>query len=396
MKNRSAIRKALLPSALLAFALGFWPLTAVIAESAEPVASEKMSMDMGSKEPDSGGMPESSIEGRRTVMLTAKQRQMIGVRIATAREGELARSIDLYGRIDYDESRIYEINAKTGGYIGELAANKTGEYVAKGDLLLTLYSPELYQAQEELFQAMETQGKLGKSWDPLVKAARERLKLWDVTDGQIDELIKSGKTEKYLRILAPVSGVVVHKAAFGERAVKEGETIFKIANLDKVWLEADAYEEDLALIHEGQKAKVSLRYYPAKDFTATVDFIYPFLERMTRTTRIRLVLDNPEGDLKPGMYAKVALDAKLTPTVLVPRGAVLDTGERQIVFVASGEGTYVPTEVKKGLTAGDTTQILSGLKPGDVVVASGNFLIDSESQLSATSGGAMPGMKMDE
>ena len=117
---------------------------------------------------------------------------------------------------------------------------------------------------------------------------------------------------------------------------------------------------------------------------------------MTRTTRIRFVLDNPDGDLKPGMYAKVGLDAKLAPTVLVPRGAVLDTGERQIVFVAHGEGTYVPQEVKKGLTAGDTTQILSGLEPGDVVVASGNFLIDSESQLSATSGGSMPGMKMDE
>lgn len=341
-------------------------------------------------------MPKSTIEGRKTVMLTQQQQQQIGVRIATAKKGQLVRSIDLYGRIDYDESRAYEVNAKTGGYIGELAVSKTGEYVKKGDLLFTLYSPELYQAQEELLQAAETRKKLGASWDPLTKAARDRLKLWDVSDQQIDELIKSGKTEKFLRILAPVSGVVTHKAAFAERAIKEGETIFKIANLEKVWLEADAYEEDLALLHKGQKADVSLSYYPAKEFTATVDFIYPFLERMTRTIRVRFVLDNPEGVLKPGMYAQVSLQAQLEPTVLVPRGAVLDTGKRQIVYVAQGEGTYVPHEVKKGLTAGDVTQILGGLEPGAVVVASGNFLIDSESQLSATSGSSMPGMKMDE
>ena len=341
-------------------------------------------------------MPESSIEGRKTVMLSQYQQQLIGVRTETAKEGALATSIDLYGRIDYDESRVYEINAKTAGYIGELAVSKTGEFVAKGALLFTLYSPELYQAQEELLQAGETRKKLGSSWDALVKAARDRLKLWDVSEKQIDALIKSGKTEKFLSIYSPVSGIVVHKAAFGERAIKEGETIYKITNLDQVWLEADAYEEDLALLHKGQKAAVSLRYYPAKDFTATVDFIYPFLERMTRTTRVRFVLDNPDGDLKPGMYAQVSLKAKLAPTVLVPRSAVLDTGKRQIVFVAQAEGIYVPQEVRKGFTAGDTTQILSGLEPGAVVVASGNFLIDSESQLSATSGGSMAGMKMDK
>ena len=368
-----------------------WPLVSLDAQHG---GHGGMAMEMETA--GTGEMPESSIEGRKTVMLTQRQQQLIGVRTMTVRQGELARNIDLYGRIDYDESQIYEINAKTAGYIGELAVDKTGEYVAKGELLFTLYSPELYQAQEELFQAVTTQGELGSTWDALVKAARERLKLWDVTDQQIDELLKAGKTEKYLRILAPVSGIVVHKAAFNERAIKEGETVFKIANLDRVWLEADAYEEDLALIHQGQQAKVSLRYYPAKDFTATVDFIYPFLEPMTRTTRIRFVLENPGGDLKPGMYAQVALDAALEPTLLVPRGAVLDTGERQIVFVAVGEGTYVPREVRKGLTAGHTTQILSGLELGETVVASGNFLIDSESQLSATSGGGMPGMKMEE
>lgn len=371
---------------LFMFAMLAWSIPTACKKDADQAVVMKSTMEM----------PKSTIEGRKTVMLTQQQQQQVGVRVATAKKGQLVRSIDLYGRIDYDESRVYEINAKTAGYIGELAVSKTGEYVNKGDLLFTLYSPELYQAQEELLQAAETRKKLGASWDGLTKAARDRLKLWDVSDQQIDELIKSGKTEKFLRILAPVSGVVTHKAAFAERAIKEGETVFKIANLEKVWLEADAYEEDLALLHKGQKAEVSLSYYPSKEFTATVDFIYPFLERMTRTIRVRFVLDNPEGVLKPGMYAQVSLQAQLEPTVLVPRGAVLDTGKRQIVYVAEGEGTYVPHEVKKGLTSGDVTQILSGLEPGTVVVASGNFLIDSESQLSATSGSSMPGMKMDK
>lgn len=371
---------------LLAATIASWPAALVHAE---------MSMKMDNKQ-TAMEMPKSMIEGRKTVMLDAGQQQLIGVRTATAKQGELVRSIDLYGRIEYDESRVYEVNAKTGGYIGELAVSKTGEYVSKGDLLFTLYSPELYQAQEELLQAVQTRKKLGSEWDALVKAARDRLKLWDVSEKQIDQLTESGKTEKFLRILAPVSGVVIHKAAFGERAIKEGETIFKIVNLDKVWLEADAYEEDLTAIHKGQTAQVSLPYYPAKEFTATVDFIYPFLEKMTRTTRVRFLLNNPEGELKPGMYAQVGLEAKLEPTVLVPRGAVLDTGKRQIVFVAEGKGVYVPREVRKGLTASGVTQILSGLEAGDVVVASGNFLIDSESQLSATSGGSMPGMKMDK
>ena len=374
-------------------------LAVVIASSLFAKAGTKAADHAAMKMDDKAApmvMPKSSIEGRKTVMLSQYQQQLIGVRTEVAKEGALATSIDLYGRIDYDESRVYEINAKTAGYIGELAVSKTGEFVAKGALLFTLYSPELYQAQEELLQAGETRKKLGSSWDALVKAARDRLKLWDVSEKQIDDLIKSGKTEKFLSIYSPVAGIVVHKAAFGERAIKEGETIYKITNLDQVWLEADAYEEDLALLHKGQKAAVSLRYYPAKDFTATVDFIYPFLERMTRTTRVRFVLDNPDGDLKPGMYAQVSLKAKLAPTVLVPRSAVLDTGKRQIVFIAQAEGIYVPQEVRKGFTAGDTTQILSGLNAGDVVVASGNFLIDSESQLSATSDGSMAGMKMDK
>ena len=376
--------------ASLGFLMASWLIAMTGAQAADNAA-----MQMDDKAAPMK-MPKSSIEGRKTVMLSQYQQQLIGVRTVTAKEGALATSIDLYGRIDYDESRVYEINAKTAVYIGKLAVSKTGEFVAKGALLFTLYSPELYQAQEELLQAGETRKKLGPSWDALVKAARDRLKLWDVSETQIDDLIKSGKTEKFLSIYSPVSGIVVHKAAFGERSIKEGETIYKITNLDQVWLEADAYEEDLALLHKGQKAAVSLRYYPAKDFAAIVDFIYPFLERMTRTTRVRFVLDNPDGDLKPGMYAQVSLKAKLAPSVLVPRSAVLDTGKRQIVFVAQAEGIFVPQEVKKGFTAGDTTQILSGLEPGTVVVASGNFLIDSESQLSATSSDGMSGMKMDK
>lgn len=332
-------------------------------------------------------MPPSRAEGRMTVMLGDYQKQLIGVRTAVAEMKVLQRHIDLYGRIEFDETEFYEVNAKTNGYIGELGVDKTGEYVEQGDLLFTLYSPELFQAQEELVQAVETRKKLGGSWDAMVQAARQRLKLWDVTDRQIDEIARTGKTEKYLRIEAPVSGVVVHKSAFEEKSIKQGETVFKIANIDKVWLEADAYEQDLMHIEEGQTAEVTLPYFPGKSFEAKVDFVYPFLEPKTRTTRVRFQLKNPGRKLRPGMYASVSMAVDLDRAVVVPRGAVMDLGKRQIVYVEEGEGIYVPTRVRKGFSTQEEVQIVEGLEAGAVVVASGNFLIDSESQLKATSGG---------
>lgn len=332
-------------------------------------------------------MPPPKAEGRQTVMFSDYQKQLIGVRTAVAEVKALQRLIDLYGRIEFDETAFYEVNAKNDGYIGELGVNKTGEYIEEGGLLFTLYSPELYQAQEELVQAIQTRKKLGGSWDSMVQAARQRLKLWDVTDRQIDEIARTGKTEKYLRIEAPVSGVVVHKGAFEEKSIKQGETVFKIANIDKVWLEADAYEQDLMHISEGQLAEVTLPYSPGKSFAAKVDFIYPFLEAKTRTTRIRFQLKNPGGKLRPGMYASVVMISDFDREVVVPRGAVMDLGKRQIVYVQQGEGIYVPTKVRKGFSTQEEVQILEGLEAGAVVVASGNFLIDSESQLKATSGG---------
>ncbi|MEO6786331.1 MAG: efflux RND transporter periplasmic adaptor subunit [Chthoniobacteraceae bacterium] len=391
------MKTASLRSALTALAFAGFPFPLAAQHEAHD-AKKPMTMPMPAATGEHAVpvMPKSEIEGRQAVMLSDYQRQLIGVKTAVAKTGELERRIDLYGRIEFDEGSYYEINAKSGGFIGKLGVNKTGEAVSKGDLLMTLYSPELFQAEEELLQAVQTRTKLGSEWDTLVEAARHRLKLWDITDRQVNEIVLSGKAVKYVTIEAPVSGVVVHKKVFEQRAIKAGETIFKIANIDRVWLEADAYEEDLMLIEKGQQANVTLPYFPGFEAKATVDFIYPFLDPKTRTTRVRFVLDNAGHKLRPGMYARVAMIQKLEPSVIIPRSAVLDTGRRQIVYVEEATGMYVPREVRKGFGAERQVQILSGIKPGTVVVTSGNFLLDSESQLSVSAGGSMPGMKMDK
>ncbi len=340
-------------------------------------------------------LPPSNVSGRVSIPLNAVQQQFIGVKTEKVGMRALKRLIYLHGVVGYDETQLYDINIKTSGYIGQLAVNKQGQYVEKGELLLTIYSPELYQAQEELLQAIETQRKLGDPWNTLVEAAKNRLRLWDITNTQIDEIVESGEIKKYLPIYAPISGIVAEKLIFPKNEVKAGSTLLKIANLSQVWLEAEAYEADLPLLKLGQTADLTLSYFPGMRFQAKINFVYPFLDPMTRTVKVRFVIENVDNKFLPGMYATVVTAEVLKPSLVAPNSAILNLGKEKIVYKALGDGVYVPQLIETGFSAEGMTQIIKGLNLDEEIVVNGNFLIDSESQLkSSASEGGMGDMKM--
>jgi Cu(I)/Ag(I) efflux system membrane fusion protein len=306
------------------------------------------------------------------------RRQRIGVKTARAELAPMELSIRALGRVTYDEKALVDITLKLDGYIHELRVSATGERVKKGDVLFTLYSPELYAAQQEYLLARNSQSAANAS---LVGAARKRLELWGLTSAQIERIAQGGEPVENMPFLALASGYVIEKNVVEGAAVKAGERLFRIAPLEKVWVEADVYEQDLPQVKPGQPVEVTLPYLPGKKYTGRVGYIYPALEEKTRTGRIRIELPNPGLELKPEMYADVRFIIKAGERLQVPASAVLYTGPRRLVFVDLGEGRLKPQEVKLGLKGEDTYEIVEGLKPGDVVVTSGNFLIAAESRI---------------
>ena len=345
---------------------------------------------------------------RVVVHLTPEQRQLINVRSATVRTRELRRTIRTVGIITYDSARLADVNAKINGWAQKLYVDKPGQFVEKGDPLMDIYSRELYSGQYEYLQAHRQYQALKDSpaakeapeqfhrenlaeAESLRESARKRLRLWDISESEIRALERTGKPSDTLKLTAPVSGYVVKKKIDPGQAVHSGMTLYRVADLSTVWLNADIYEYELPLVKVGQKAQVTLTAYPDRDFPATVDFIYPYLENKTRTATIRLVLANKDGLLKPDMYANVSIEEDLGEQLVVPAEAVLDTGTRQYVFLRTAKGRYAPRLVQLGHRAGDFVIVRSGLKNGDQVVMDGTFMLDSESQLRA---GGMGGMKM--
>lgn len=325
------------------------------------------------------------------ILVDSERRQAIGVRTATVERRPTAIHVRAVGRIVYDETRLTEVSLKTRGWIGALYADATGERVRKGEPLFTLYSPELYAAEEELLTALQSQEAARKTSVPdrsdyLVEAARTRLRLWDVQDGQVDEIVKKGKPLEQVPILSPVTGYVVEKNVVEGAAVEPGKTLYRIAGLDRIWIEAEVYEAELPLVHVGQKAEITLPYLPGKKLTGRVSFIYPYLEGKSRTGKIRVELPNPSLELKPDMYANVDLSEERGERLVVPVEAVIYAGPRRLVFLDLGGGRLRPQEIQVGLRLGDDYEVLSGLKEGDVVVTSGNFLIGAESRLKSATG----------
>ncbi|MDH3583692.1 MAG: efflux RND transporter periplasmic adaptor subunit [Phycisphaerae bacterium] len=317
--------------------------------------------------------------------------QNIGVRIEPVTTGPLIKTVRTVGSIDYDETRVRDVNIKVNGWIEKLHIDYLGAGVKEGEILFDLYSPELYSAQEEYLLAWRNRDKIGADFVPdaaagaksLLEAARTRLEYFDITEAQVQALEASGKPAKTMAIRSPHHGVVIAKHANEGMKVDPGMQVFRIADLSKVWAMVTMYEYQLPFVTQGQRAVMSLPYIPGQTFEGKVIYIYPYLDSKTRQVRVRLEFDNPGLLLKPGMYANVQLKGTLAgETTLAPRSAVIDTGTRQVAFVSLGEGKFEPRDVRLGPeTEGGRVQILDGLKPGEMVVVSGQFLIDSEARM---------------
>ena len=333
------------------------------------------------------------------VQISPEKQQLIGVKIGTVEMKPLEKVIRTVGRVDYDEKRLATISPKIGGWIEDLYVDFTGKFVKQGDPLLTIYSPELVATQEEYLLALQAKKELKKSsfpevagsGDSLADSAKRRLKLWDITDEQIKILEESGQSKKTLTLYSPFTGFVLEKNAYRGMNVMPGVTLFKLADLSVVWLIADIYEYELPFVRLGQQASVQLSYLPGEAFTGKAIYIYPALDPNTRTAKVRFEFTNPYGKLKPEMYANVEIKIRLGQKLVVPEGAVIDTGLRQMVIIDKGSGYFEPREVKVGSKVDDYYEVTKGLKAGERVVTSANFLIDSESKLKEAMGG-MAGM----
>ena len=303
--------------------------------------------------------------------------QNMGVRVEEVTSGPLVKSIRTVGIVDYDEENVRDVNIKVSGWIEELQVDSLGASVKQGQPLFSLYSPQLYSAQQDYLIAKRGGNR------SLIEAARTRLEYFDISPEQIAALEKRGAPEKTLVIESPFTGVVTQKHANEGMRVDPGMQVYRIADLSKVWVMVTAYEYQLPYIQEGQEAVMTLEYVPGQTFEGKVDYIYPFLDKKTREAQVRLEFENPTGLLKPGMFTSVELRNRLAAdATLAPRSAVIDTGKRQVAFVSLGEGMFEPREVETGLTTEDgKIQILSGLQSGQKVVTSGQFLLDSEANM---------------
>ena len=329
--------------------------------------------------------------GGSTISIDPVTVQNMGVRTAPALREDIGREIRTVGRIGIEESKQYSVNSKTGGWIERLYVNQTGQAVKKGQPLMEIYSPDLVAAQEEYLLALRNRTELAKSnfadiaagGERLVQAARQRLKYWDISDRQIDELVKSGKVRKTLTLYAPFNGIVTDKKAFEGMNVMPGADLLQLSDISQIWVYADIYEYELPWIKEGQPALVELPYAADKTLAGRIDFIYPTVEPKTRTVKVRIALPNAGFELKPDMYANVRIEAQSTRDALtIPADAVLNSGSGKHVFVALGEGKFAPREIKTGLEGENgRVQVLEGVQEGEQVVTSAQFMLDSESKL---------------
>ena len=337
-----------------------------------------------------------------TVQISPEKQQLIGVKFGTVEMRPLDKVIRTVGRVDYDEKRIVTVSPKIGGWIEDLYVDFTGKFVKQGDPLLTIYSPELVSTQEEYLLALRAKKSLVKSPFPevagsgesLAESAKRRLKLWDISDDQIKTLEETGQAKKTLTLYSPFSGFVLEKSAYKGMNVMPGVALYKLADLSVVWLYADIYEYELPSIRLGQQASIQLTYLPGEAFTGRAIYIYPSLNPETRTAKVRFEIPNPHESLKPEMYANVEIKIRIGQKLTVPDGAIIDTGIRQIAIIDKGNGYFEPREVKVVRGTEQYYEVIKGLKAGERVVTSANFLIDSESKLKEAVGGmaGMPGM----
>ena len=357
-------------------------------EITSPVpAQDEMGMDYIPVYPEGGansGAPTGTVRIDPTIV------QNIGVRTTTAQRSTLSHDIRSIGRVTYDEQRVARLHPKYEGWVEKLFIDKTGDRIRKGDMLLAIYSPQLVSTQEEYLLALNNAESLKDSPFPdvregaasLLRSSKERLQLLDVPAHQIEQLTAERKVMKELHIHSPFDGIVMNIGAReGERITPQTE-LYMIADLTRVWVIVDLYEDDIPWVRIGDTAKMQVAGIPGRTFSGKVAYIYPYLEAKTRTVKIRLEFANRELALKPEMFANVDIhSSKQVDAVVVPAEAIVRTGTQEQVFIQRAPGEFEPRKVTVGVTADGRTQIVSGVEAGETVVTSSQFLIDSESKL---------------
>ncbi len=356
----------------------------------DPMGMDYIPVSEGADE-DAGGGPANANE----IRIGTEKVQNLGVRTEAASLRALGKTVRAAGRVEPDERRVYAISPKFEGYVERLFVNVTGQPVGKGQPLFEVYSPELVSAQREYaiavqgMQAMkEAGGDAAGGMKQLAESSLARLRNWDLSPEQVAALVKTGEAHRTITFRSPVSGIVTEKKALQGMRFMPGETLYQIADLSSVWVVADVFEQDIAQVKTGAKAKVKINAYPDQQFDAVITYVYPTLNPATRTVSVRLEMANPQGLLKPAMFAQVEMPVTGKGKVLtVPTSAVIDSGTRQIVLVQLAEGRFEPREVKLGSRSDDYVEVLSGVASGEQVVVAANFLIDAESNLKAALGG---------
>ena len=358
---------------------------------------------------------EADVSGGNVVRIGVEKVQKLGVRTEAVTERNLTRTVRAVGTLQADERRVHTVAAKFDGWIQKLYVNTTGAPVARGQPLMDVYSPDLITAQQEyliasrgLLSLRDAPGEVQASMRDLMESSLMRLRNWDISSEELQRLQQEGKAQQYLTLRSRANGTVLEKPAIEGKRFMAGDPLYQIADLSTLWLVADVFEQDLNLIHSGQTAKIKIDAYPDKAYQGKVTFIYPTVTPETRTAKIRVELPNPNGMLKPSMYARLEFAAGHggPKALVVPDSALLDTGTRQLVLVRRGEGAFEPRAVKTGMRADGYIEILDGVRVGEEVVVSANFLIDAESNIKAALAGlgaadagaakpAMPGIAMD-
>jgi membrane fusion protein, copper/silver efflux system len=413
MESRGAVREATAGRYVAKYGIsmaGEWDISLRVRHGSETAqASYRLSTSLkgltftggtpAAGSPAAGGGAPMAEGVAGAVLIDAARRQAIGVRTEAVQARDLSTTIRAAGRVTYDETRRTEVSLKFSGWVRDIRVDYTGKPVRAGEVLFTAYSPELISAQQEYLSALGigvpgTSGmpSMGGNVSPgaggapaadpeLAAAARERLLRWDIRPAQIEAIARAGRPIDAVPIVAPTSGVVLEKSIVRGSAFTSGQALYKIAPIHPVWVVASVYPYELSSVRAGMAAMVLSPYLPERSRPGKVSYVDPYLDPQSRTAQVRIVVPNARGDLKPDMFVDVLLNASLGKRIAIPESAVLYAGDKRIVFVDLGDGRFAPRAVTLGAKAGDYYEVLGGLKTGDVIVTSGNFLIASESRL---------------
>ncbi len=403
MKTRSyqfALAAAVGGCVLLAAALGYVLIrrdnTAPQTASQDPVVARGPAISAQPTTP-AGGAPNAD-PGLVPLQLSPQRMQEIGVTSATVEQKDASDDLSVPGNVDIDEERISYVQSRFPGWIQDVQANATYQYVRKGQRLFTMYSPDIVSSEQEYLLARQNKAAFSQDahgmgapedgW--LQKAAEERLQQFGVPAQAIADLEQSGKVQRNIAVESPASGYIIERDALPNEYVQPDTKLYTIADLSTVWVYANVFQNDVGKLRPGDQAQVTVDAYPGRHFNGRIDQILPQVDMTTRTVRVRLVFSNPGVILKPGMYVNVAISVRLGRQLVIPASAVLQTGTRAVAFVDHGNGSLEPRTIEIGPQLDDSVVVLSGLKAGEKVVSSANFLVDSEAQLQAAAGAFAP------